>query len=151
MNKIDLHPPLVSMDDDYALWCAQQGALLRAGRFGALDRNNLAEELESLGRSDRFEIESRLKVLLVHLLKWRFQPDKRKPGWRSTIREQRGRIARRLRESPSLKGYPLEVLAEEYSFAVAEAAAETGLAEEAFPAICPFTIEQILDPQFLPD
>lgn len=151
MNKIVLRKQLTPFAADYALWCAEQGALLRAGRTDALDLENLAEEIESLGRSDRFEIESRLKVLLVHLLKWRFQPEKRKPGWRSTIREQRGRIARRLRESPSLKAYPAEVLAEEYSYAVSEAADETSIAEAAFPPTCPFTIEQVLDPEFLPD
>ena len=151
MNKIDLRAPLVSIDQDYALWCAQQGALLRDGRLAALDRENLAEEIESLGRSDRREIESRLKVLIAHLLKLRFQPGKAKAGWTATIMEQRGRIRKLLAESPSLKAYPASVLAEEHGYARAEASAETGLPIEEFPAECPFTIEQILDADFYPE
>jgi len=150
MNKVFRLSQLTSYESDFARWAAEQGALLRDGRLDALDRDNLAEEIESLGRSERYEIESRLKVLLVHLLKWAFQPGKRKAGWKATIREQRGRIARRMRESPSLAGYPGEILAEEYPYAVAGAAEETGLPEETFPAACPFTIEQILDADFLP-
>lgn len=151
MNRVDPHPPLVSIDDDYALWCAQQGALLRQGRLATLDRENLAEEIESLGRSERYEIESRLKVLLLHLLKWQAQPAQRKGGWKATIYEQRSRIAKRLRESPSLQSYPRKVLAEEYIYARAGAADETALPEHAFPVDCPFTIEQVLDPDWLPE
>jgi hypothetical protein len=151
MNKIDLRPPLVSIDEDYALWCAQQGALLRGGRLGALDRENLAEEIESLGSSHADEIESRLSVLLTHLLKWRFQPERRSNSWRATIEEQRERIARRIRKSPSLRGHPAEVLKDEYRLARLKASGETGLPEEAFPYACPFTVEQILEPEFLPD
>lgn len=151
MNRIVLDPPSVPIDEDFALWCAQQGESLRAGRLDRLDLDNLAEEIESLGRSERYEIESRMKVLLVHLLKWRFQPDQRKGGWKSSIREQRGRIARRIGQSPSLRDYPAEVLAEEYSYAVPQAADETGLPEDVFPSDCPFTIEQVLDPDWLPE
>lgn len=136
---------------DYARWCAEQGALLRAGRLDALDRENLAEEIESLGRSDRREIENRLKVLLAHLLKWRFQPQKRKGDWRATIRDQRVQIAKIVRESPSLRQHPSTALVEEYSFARADAADETGLPEDTFPVECPFTIEQVLDPDWLPE
>ena len=151
MNKVDPLPSLVSIDEDFALWCAQQGTLLREGRLSALDRENLAEEIESLGRSERYEIENRLKVLLVHLLKWQYQADQRKAGWKATIREQRLRIARRLRESPSLKNYPAEILAEEYGLARAAAADETGLPEEAFPAECPFPVARLLDVDWLPE
>jgi hypothetical protein len=90
-------------------------------------------------------------VLLVHLLKWKFQPEKQKLGWKATIREQRGRIAKRISKSPSLKSYPADILSEEYGYAVPSAADETGLPEDAFPSVCPFTIDQILDPAFLPD
>jgi hypothetical protein len=85
------------------------------------------------------------------LLKLRFQPERKVPGWQSTIKEQRFRIARVLKESPSLRSYPQEVLLDEYSLARSEAAEETGLPEEAFPGTCPFTIEEILDSSFLPD
>ena len=151
MNKVFRLSQLTSYESDFALWCAEQGRLLREGKVDALDRENLAEEIESLGRSERYEIESRLKVLLVHLLKWSFQPEKRKMGWKATIREQRGRIARRIAASPSLTAYPGEILAEEYAYAVPDAATETGLSEQTFPATCPFTIEQVLDANWLPE
>ncbi len=94
MNKIQVRRPHKStpIDVDYAQWCAEQGALLREGRLTDLDRENLAEEIESLGRSDKREIESRLKVLLVHLLKLQFQSKQMKEGWKSTVVEQRRRI-----------------------------------------------------------
>lgn len=153
MNKIVLrrNDKSTPIEVDYALWSAEQGALLRAGRLDMLDRENLAEEIESLGRSDRREIENRLKVLLVHLLKWRYQPEGQGGSWRATIRGQREQIAKVIKESPSLRGHPAKSLAEEYAYAVPEAADETGLSEEVFPAKCPFAIEQILDLSWLPD
>jgi hypothetical protein len=151
MNKFFSQRQLTPYEADYAQWCVEQGALLREGRLSALDRENLAEEIESLGRSDKREIENRLKVLLLHLLKWAFQPHQRKPGWRSSIQEQRQRLARVIKESPSLTNYPAQELDQEYSFARAEAAAETGLPETHFPPSCPFTIEQVLDTDFLPE
>lgn len=151
MNKAFRLSQLTPYEEDYARWCAEQGALLREGRLDALDRDNLAEEIESLGRSDRREIENRLKTLLVHLLKWRFQPSGRGGSWRGTIRDQRVQIAKVIKESPSLRSHPAKALAEEYANAVPEAADETELAEGAFPVTCPFTIEQILDPAFFPD
>ncbi len=151
MNRITRIGRLAAYDEDFALWSTEQAALLRAGRFDELDRENLAEEIESLGRSDRREIGRRLKVLLVHLLKWRFQPERQKGGWKATIRGQRVEIAKVIGESPSLRRYPAEVLDDEYRTARADAADETGLPEATFPATCPFTIEQILDPDFLPD
>jgi hypothetical protein len=140
-----------SYEADYARWCAEQGALLREGRLDALDAVNLAEEIETLGRSEQRELENRLNVLLIHLLKWRYQPDERSAGWRGTIVEQRNRIARRLTESPSLKSYPAAILREEYESARLKAAGETGLDEAIFPETCPFPIVAVLDGAFLPD
>ncbi|MFH1794770.1 MAG: DUF29 domain-containing protein [Pseudomonadota bacterium] len=151
MNKVFRLSQLTSYESDFARWCAEQGALLREGRFDALDRENLAEEIESLGRSQEDEIESRVGVLLLHLLKWRYQPDQRTGSWEGTIVEQRYRLKRRIKASPTLKSYPKEVLAEEYESARLKAAGETGLPQSLFPATCPFTIEQILDPAFFPD
>ena len=151
MNRITRIGRLAAYDEDFALWSAEQATLLRAGQVDAVDRANLAEEIECLARSERYEIEERLKVLLVHLLKWQFQPQARSNACKGTIREQRVRIARRIGDSPSLRRYPETILTDEYSFALSQAADETGLAEDAFPAACPFTIEQILDPGFLPD
>lgn len=151
MNKVFPKPQLTPFEADYARWCEEQGALLRAGRLEQLDRENLAEEIESLGRSDKREIESRLQKLLVHLLKAKFQPEKLSGSWRSTIREQRRGIAKAIKESPSLKGYPALVLAEEYDSARLQAVDETGIDLSRLPESSPFSIEQILDPSFLPE
>ena len=109
MNKIDLKH-LAPYDSDYALWAVEQAALLRAGRLDRLDRDNLAEEIDDLARSQESEIESRLDVLLMHLLKWQFQPEARSRNWRGSISEQRRRIHRKIKLSPSLRNVPGEVL-----------------------------------------
>ena len=137
-------------DTDLYAWAQEQAARLRAHASSAIDWEHVAEEIESVGESERSEIESRLAVLLMHLLKWQFQPSMRSASWRSTIREQRFRLAKRIRRSPSLKHYPAEVLDEEYEFVRPKAAEETHLAEETFPENCPYTILQVLDPTFLP-
>src|SRR5579863_9887806 len=90
-------------DDDFFAWTEEQARLLRAGKFSHLDIENIAEELESMGRSDKREIESRLVVLMAHLLKWQVQIGFRSQSWSATIREQRERIEDLLVESPSLR------------------------------------------------
>jgi hypothetical protein len=149
MNRIDLKK-LAGYEEDFALWSAEQAALLRAGQFDRVDVENVAEEIESLGRSDKHEIESRLEVLMMHLLKWERQPEYRSRSWASTIRDQRRKIQRLLDDSPSLKAYPREVFSEEYPRAREKASEETTIYLELFPSTCPYTIEQILDPDFLP-
>lgn len=151
MNRLFRRPQLTPYEVDYAQWCAEQGALLREGRLSVLDRKNLAEEIERSGRSDKREIENRLKVLLVHLLKWQLQPTGRKPGWSATILEQRQRIAKVVRESSSLKSYPGQELDQEYQYARADAAAEMERPELMLPSQCPFTIEQVLSLDFFPE
>lgn len=138
-------------ESDFMRWTQEQASKLRDRAHNEIDWDNVAEEIESLGRSERYEIDSRLKVLLVHLLKWRFQPQGQSGSWKASIREQRQRIARRLRDSPSLKQYPAEVLAAEYELAMPHVADETGLPEETFSSQCPFTIEQVLDQDWLPE
>jgi hypothetical protein len=150
MNKVERLKPHAGYDQDFALWSAEQAELIRAGRFDAIDRENIAEEIESLGRSDRREIARRLGVLLEHLLKWQYQPSKRKPGWRSTIREQRGQIVGLVKESPSLKGFPGKVLSQEYEFARERASDVTGLPLKGFPQTCTYELHDILDPEFFP-
>src|SRR5215471_9941128 len=137
-------------EHDYHAWLTQQATLLAERRFGELDLDNLIDEIQALARSEKREIENRLNVLLVHLLKWTHQPAQRSGGWRSTIIEQRARLLKRLQESPSLRSYPAEVLDEEYAIAREKAAAETGLRVGTFPKTCPYTIDQVLDPDFLP-
>ncbi|MEP6567904.1 MAG: DUF29 domain-containing protein [Mesorhizobium sp.] len=138
------------IETDYAQWCAEQGALLREGRLSDLDRENLAEEIESLGRSDKREIGNRLGTLLLHLLKWQFQAERRKAGWLLTIREQRHQIGKLIEESPSLKTYPRTQLSGEFEFARLKAAGETGLPEKDFPVDCPYQIADVLSQEFFP-
>ena len=138
---------------DFFLWTQEQASLLRSQGASslALDVVNLAEEVESLGRSQKNEVRSRLLVVLLHLLKWRFQPGGRSSGWRGTLVEQRRRIADALNDSPSLRSFPASVLDAEYGTARIKAADETMLPDRIFPLTCPFTIEQILDADFYPD
>jgi len=133
-------------ETDVHAWAMEQAALVRRlAPGGGLDVENIAEEIESVGRQQRQEIESRLDQLLLHLLKARFQPDRWKGGWQASIKVQRREIAKLLRHNPSLKDHPSAVLAQEYETARLMAAAETGLSEETFPDTCPFTIDEILD------
>ena len=103
-----------------------------------------------MGRSGRYEIRSRLEVLLTHLLNWEFQPSKRTNSWRLTLLEQRIRIAGVIEESPSLRSYPADALERAYILGLNEAITETSLPEPSFPPTCPYTIGQVLDPSFLP-
>ena len=138
-------------DNDFYAWSVEQARLLRAGEFSAVDIENVAEEIESLGRSDKRGLESRLTVLLMHLLKWQIQSKLRSRSWSGTIIEQRRRIAKLLKESPSLSPFVNEAMAEAYSDAREAASNETGLPETAFPAECPFTPDEVLSRSFLPE
>jgi len=138
-------------EQDFYAWTREQAKLLRSGKFSEIDVDNVAEELESMGRSDKREIDSRLEVLLTHLLKWQVQVLHRSPSWSGTIREQRRRIARLLRESPSLRPAVAQLIPDAYTEARDKAAQETGFAESMFPAECPFTPDQIMAEDFLPE
>lgn len=141
-------------DSDFYAWTQDQAAKLRArinfDNRGDIDWENAAEEIESLGRSEEREIESRLIILVLHLLKWRYQPSHRSSGWKGSILEQRGRLARRLTRNPSLKRYPAEILDDVYGSSVADAVSDTGFAKSMFPQDCPFSIDEILDKDFYP-
>jgi Domain of unknown function DUF29 len=138
-------------EQDYYAWTEQQAALLQAGRFTEIDLAHLIEEVEDMGRSQRRAVKSALLVVLIHLLKYRFQPTHRTQSWRTTLREHRRRLRDEFADSPSLKPYAEQVFAECYQDACEEAADETGLPLAAFPSICPFTLEQVLNRNFLPD
>ena len=141
----------VDYEEDFYAWTVEQARLLRSGELTSIDVANIAEEIESLGRSDKRAIESRLTVLLMHLLKWQIQSKMRSQSWSGTILEQRRRIEKLLRESPSLHASVNEALAEAYSDAREAASNETGLPETNFPIECPFTMEQVLSRSFLPE
>ncbi len=138
----------VQYDQDFNLWIEQTVELLKKGRFEKIDLENLIDELESMSRRDRREILSRLKVVLMHLLKWHYQPDHRSGSWESSIRNNRDEITQILLDSPSLKSYPQTVLEQAYAIARKNAASETGLSPTVFPETCPFSIEQVLAEEF---
>ena len=139
-----------SYDGDTAGWAEHQAALLRAGRFAQLDIENIAEEIESVGRSEQKELTSRLTILIAHLLKWQFQPSRRGSSWQDTISTQRAQIARHMKRDPSLKAKLDEAVEDGHADARLVARTETGLEPEALPLKCPYTWTQIMDDQFLP-
>jgi hypothetical protein len=141
----------VAYEEDFFAWTQEQARLLREGDVASIDLENLAEEIESVGRSDRREIRNRLTVLLVHLLKWQFQPKRRGSGWSITIWEQRLQINSTLEDSPSLQSFFAEILGVSYRRARDKAAQETKMGLHTFPAECPYTSEQILNEEFLPE
>lgn len=137
-------------ETDFVAWTEETVQLIRAGQFGQVDWQAVIEEIESLGRSDRRELKSRLEVLLQHLLKWQYQSNLRSGSWRNTIDEQRNRIADLLDDSPSLKPYLESALAECYRRGRKAASNETELPLDTFPVNCPYTIIQVLNHEFLP-
>ncbi|MDJ0580164.1 DUF29 domain-containing protein [Crocosphaera sp.] len=137
-------------DKDYYLWLEETVQLLREGRLTDLDIPNLIEEMKDMGRSEKNALESNLIVLLMHLLKWKYQPQKQSGSWRRSIREHRRRILKAFRNSPSLKRYFEVVFDESYQEARKQAADETGLCLNTFPKNCHFKIEEILDSEYLP-
>jgi len=142
-------------DRDFFAWSERQADLLHRLSQGervneALDAANLAEEIESLGRSQKREISSWLRVLLVHLLKWQCQPDRRGESWISTIREQRREIEAVLEDSPSLRPLVPAALPAAYRRALSDAVFETKLPPSAFPESCPWTPDEVLDLDYLP-
>lgn len=141
----------VAYDDDFFARTQEQARLLSDRELSDVDADNLAEEIESLGKSDRREIRNRLVVLLARLLKWQFQPSARSTSWSGTIIEQRLQIDSVIADSPSLRPVVRETLDNAYRRALRLAAAEAELAEAAFPAECPYTAEQILNEDFLPE
>jgi hypothetical protein len=141
-------------DTDFYTWTQDQAAALRAREWKTLDIDNLAEEIESLGRSQRKAVRSHLRNLCMHLLKWAYQPDQRAPhggSWRASIRNARREIADELRDSPSLRSLPASLLSEVYPEAREDAAEETGLPITRFPHMCRWSVDEVLNPDFLPD
>jgi len=136
---------------DFYAWTQEQVSLLTNQQWDQLDTINLIEEIETLGRKERQELRNRLGILLGHLLKWQFKSEKRSNSWLSTIREQRIQIKLLLSDSPSLKPYLDEVFVTVYELGLALAIRETELGEQVFPEICPYTLDQTLNPEFLPE
>ena len=138
-------------DRDFYGWANEQAGLLRAGRLSEADIDHIAEEIESMGKSERNQLTNRLAVLLAHLLKWQFQPALRGNSWRLTVREQRRWIARVMAQNPSLRPELGAILDDAYGDALLIAERETGLLESTFPPTCPWSFEQILEPDLWPE
>jgi hypothetical protein len=136
---------------DIISWANEQAAFIRSGRFDLLDLEHIADEIEDVGKSEQRELESRMAVLVAHLIKWQFQPSHRGVSWEVTIKTQRKNIARRLQKTPSLKSiisnddFWLEI----WDDAIDIATKETGMS--GFPELCPWEYNQIINSEFWPD
>jgi hypothetical protein len=139
-------------ETDFYAWTQAQATALRAKDWPALDVDNLAEELEGMARSDRRALGNHLKNLLLHLLKWAYQPDKRGPSWQDSIEEAREAIEDLLEESrASMEAETQRQFAKQYARARWKASRETGLAMVTFPEVCPWPVAQVLDEDFWPE
>ena len=142
---------MINYDADFYGWTQEQAELLKAGRLSELDIDNLLEEVETMGRSEKRELDSRLTVLLLHMLKWQYQPIRRGRSWQLTIEGQRINFSETLYENPSLKPQLATILKKAYTKAIIKASQETALDKQTFPEQCPWTLSQILDDNFYPD
>jgi hypothetical protein len=138
-------------EKDFYAWANEQAQLLRAGKLAAADIEHIAEEIESMGKAEKRELVSRLTVLFLHLLKWKFQPNLRGRSWRLTIEEQRLETAEHFADNPSLKSKLDEIMTSAYQHAVIKAAKETSLDKKDFPTTCPWTFELAMTESFWPE
>ena len=144
---------LASYNGDVVAWANQQAWLIRNKKFDLLDLENIAEEIEDVSKSEQRELAHRMAVLLQHLLKWQYQPERQGTSWQLTIKEQRERIKRRLKKMPSLKSCfkDEDWWVDAWSDAKTDAEKETHIAFDQFPQQCPWTAEQILEQTWFPD
>ena len=152
MTVLTTEPSLKTVyEQDYSLWLEMTAEQLRAGRLENLDIENLLEEIEAMARKEKVALESNLEVLLMHLIKYQYQVNKRSSSWRYTIDEHRSLILKALKVSPSLKSYLKQVFEDCYQEGRRKAAIETGLDISTFPMRSPFSQEETLNPDFLPE
>ena len=139
-----------SYSTDVVAWASEQARLIRAGRFDLLDLEHIAEEIEDVGKSEQRELANRMAVLLAHLLKWQYQPDRQGNSWARTIKEQRKGVLSRLEETPSLKNKLTETKWWDgvWADAVAQATNETGI--DTLPEVCPWSEAEVLGEGWLP-
>jgi len=140
-----------SYEQDFFAWTQEQSRYLNARQFAELDIENLVEEIQAMGRSERRELQSRLTVLLVHLLKWQFQPTRRGRIWQLTLEEQRDNCLDVMEDNPGLKNQLDTLTSRAYARAKTTASKETGLDKTTFPPVCPWSYEQMMDTDFFPD
>lgn len=152
MQKTATNPPPNDLyETDFYTWTQEQARLLRERRWADLDLDNLVDEVQSVGSSEKREIRRRMKVLLAHLLKWKLQPGHRGQSWRRTITEQRRQLFAIMEDSPSLRDYVLREATEAHLGATLKASEESGVAIGLFPGQPAFTAEQVLDLEFFPE
>jgi hypothetical protein len=149
--KVEVEGEKSLYERDFCLWVEEQARLLRDGRLKELDLINLIDEVEDLGIHEKKAIKSNLVVVLKHLLKHHYQPRRRSRSWLSSIVEHRRRLRDDLATSPSLRGYAREQFEQCYQDARRQALIETVRAEDSIPRAPVYTLEQTLDPDFLPD
>ena len=138
-------------DKDFYAWSLHNAALIREGKLSEVDLEHVAEEIEDMGKKDRRELVSRLAVLLAHLLKWKFQTERRGNSWKNTIKHQRFKVKDILGDSPSLKYELDKKLSHAYEEALMIAVEETGLSQSAFPETSPFSLAEALNENFFPE
>ncbi len=142
---------IANYNEDFYAWLMANANLLRQHKFNEIDIEHVAEELEAMGKSEKRELTSRLTVLLAHLLKWQFQPALRSRSWKNTILTQRIDILELLEDSPSLRYELAERIIIAFEKAKLSAEDETGLDRNNFPESCPFSFDQLLNKDFLPE
>jgi hypothetical protein len=138
-------------ESDFYAWALETAQLIKAKQFDRIDVEHLAEEVESMGASERNALESRLIELMLHLLKWQFQPERKGRSWKLSIDKQRIGIDKVLKQNPSLKHQYQQRVDECYVYAKRYAAAETKRSVSSFPETCPYSVEQLFDFEFLPN
>ncbi len=149
MSSQKAHSPTL-YETDYLQWIETTIKKLQSQDYTNVDWENLIEEITDMGRSERRSLKSNFIVILVHLLKWQFQPEKRSGSWEGSIIEHRRRVQEALDDSPSLKPYLESIFAECYTQAVKQAKAETGLSLESFPVMCLYGLPEVIADEFLP-
>jgi hypothetical protein len=142
---------MISYDQDFYSWTQEQASLLRNGQLSSLDIPNLVEEIEAMGRSEKRELESRLTVLLLHLLKWKYQEVRRGRSWQLTIDEQRIKFEETLEDNPGLKPHLDDLLKRAYRLATIQASRETNISKNVFPVSCPWELSELIKEDYYPD
>lgn len=147
-EKKQMHP---KYEEDFYGWTMANVSLLKQGKLKEADMEHIIEELEEMGRSEKYQLINRLSILIAHLLKWKYQPDLRGRSWSGTIKEQRHRIERLIKQNPSLKGEIPEAIQEGFSDSKDLIEKETPIDLKLLPDQCPYTFEQCLDDEFFPE
>ncbi|MBN3907688.1 MAG: DUF29 domain-containing protein [Nostoc sp. NMS1] len=152
MKSIELQMLQTLYEQDFYAWVEQTAELLRSHHWDTLDLENLIQEVVDLGKSQQRDLQSALRLVLSHLLKWKYQPERRSHSWQVTITRERLNIDELLQESPSLRRFlnDAEWINTTYQRALREAMVETGLLDDDFAIVCPFAVDEILDLDFYP-